>query len=730
MAGESAVDRSAMATAAQQVESAVATVRGLQSRLSGFYGELMSGWQGQAASAFGNVYERFNSDFTTVISALEGIHERLVGTRLKYESAEEQTQAATRAGPGRSGSRRASGNDGAMTGDYTRAVFGQLLTSVADFASIHSQMVSTLSDLEHDLQGSLSAWQGDAQEAYWAAKAKWDAAAGNMENVLNQLRIVIGEAHANYTAAEAAGSGFDSPLGPPTPSVGGHEDASDFIRRREALPREANTESSPKAGAPQASAPERRYLLGRCPDLAPAEIPFSVVVRVAQNDGAPLRPFHVPPEGRDVLLVLYAPGLQVLGGHRRSVRVPDSGDSEPVMFELLPSDPGVRRVEITAWSGGSYLGELKTEVTVTSDGKVGQDRELRSEVAAEPVDGEVSLLVRYDPAQRGYRFEFIDTDFPGEVTGALSYDPGPAIERLVRDLDALASGRDGYSAAQTRDYLVNAGVELWEELIPGRLRAQFWERQHRIRQLTILADRDTVPWELLYPKDHGHDAGFLVEQFPVTRAVFGCHRQRRLRLDPAWFVLPPGSPTEAETEIEALRSLEAPEGRRARTRQHRSDVISRLKPLLELIRSGDAGVLHFACHNGFDPADGASIRLDAPFVPRLLTTAAADQTLARAQPVVFINGCRSAGQAPQYNRLDGWADKFMRAGAAAFIGSQWAVSDSAARRFAAEFYRWLRTGDTLGQAIMRARQAAASEPGDPTWLAYTVYGDPRATAAS
>ncbi len=28
---------------------------------------------------------------------------------------------------------------------------------------------------------------------------------------------------------------------------------------------------------------------------------------------------------------------------------------------------------------------------------------------------------------------------------------------------------------------------------------------------------------------------------------------------------------------------------------------------------------------------------------------------------------------------------------------------------------------------MQARQAAASEPGDPTWLAYAVYGDPRAT---
>ena len=30
-------------------------------------------------------------------------------------------------------------------------------------------------------------------------------------------------------------------------------------------------------------------------------------------------------------------------------------------------------------------------------------------------------------------------------------------------------------------------------------------------------------------------------------------------------------------------------------------------------------------------------------------------------------------------------------------------------------------------SVMAARKAAASTPDDPTWLAYTVYGDPRAT---
>jgi hypothetical protein len=47
---------------------------------------------------------------------------------------------------------------------------------------------------------------------------------------------------------------------------------------------------------------------------------------------------------------------------------------------------------------------------------------------------------------------------------------------------------------------------------PAARRRQFRERQDRISQLTVLTDKDTVPWELLYPIDPRHDAGFLVEQ--------------------------------------------------------------------------------------------------------------------------------------------------------------------------------------------------------------------------
>lgn len=507
-------------------------------------------------------------------------------------------------------------------------------------------------------------------------------------DVGEQARIALGEA--NEAEVRDAKAGFFAPPSPPAP-----------------------TDREPGI----AKQPAGRYLRGSFPDATRPGQVFSVLVSVVRSGGVPLKPFAVPAGGTSVALIIDAPGLRVLSDHRQTVLVPAADDSEPVKFDLVGDIPGPQRLSITAWDGGSYLGELIVEVSIEIDAPARPERIAMSETREGRTDGEVTLLVRYDPLQRAYRFEFIDVDYPEEVSSQLVYDPGPAVERLVRRLNALAEGTAGYSAEATRSYLVNEGLQLWQELLPEALRAQFWERQRRITQLTILTNRDVVPWELLYPKDPGHEAGFLVEQFPVTRAIYGRTRPRTLQLRPARFVVPPSSPPDAKTEVRAL----------AKVLGTRLNTVSELMPLLHLIDNGRFGVLHFACHSRFDPEDGSSIRLDSTFTPTFLATAATDQTLAKTKPVVFINACRSLGQVPSYNKLDGWAEKFMRAGAGAFIGSLWEVTDETARAFAENLYERLVIGESLGVAVMAARRAVASEPGDPSWLAYAVYGDPQAS---
>jgi CHAT domain-containing protein len=105
--------------------------------------------------------------------------------------------------------------------------------------------------------------------------------------------------------------------------------------------------------------------------------------------------------------------------------------------------------------------------------------------------------------------------------------------------------------------------------------------------------------------------------------------------------------------------------------------------------------------------------------------------MASVGPLVFLNACRTAGEAPWLAETMGWAKQFMRAGAGAFVGSLWAVRSSAARTFAEAFYDALVTqGLALGTASLRARQSIADEAGDPTWLAYAIYGHPAAAVAT
>lgn len=505
------------------------------------------------------------------------------------------------------------------------------------------------------------------------------------------------------SAADAAPGGFPDPL---------YADA----------PRSTGAQRGPVRSEP----PRRRRMVGQCPDTVRVGETFSLLVRIGVSEGgAELKSFAVPAEGLDVLIVVHAPGLRVLGGERQMLRVPAEGDSEPSMFELVADSPGARKISITAWQQGSYLGELLVDLAAFADAPASRPQSVRAELSRETVDGAVTLVVRYDSARNAYRFQFYDIDNPREEVHSLSNPPGPLVEELVNELDRLAEGRTGYSAAETRDYLQDAGARLWQQLLPQRVRDQFWERQNRIRQLTIIADGDAVPWELLYPMDRGHDAGFLVEQFPVTRDLFDRPPLvRSLRLHPARFVLPPDSPEAAGDEIAGLRHL-------FQAGWSPEDVLSEFTPLRRLINQGGFGLLHFACHNSFSPAGGSSISLgNRPFAVTNLQSARINRSLLSSTPVIFLNACRTAGLAATYNGLDGWAEAFMQAGAGAFVGSLWAVTDGAAREFAQEFYHQLRKGLPLGEAVTAARGSAASQPGDPTWLAYTVYGDPSARLAA
>ncbi len=342
----------------------------------------------------------------------------------------------------------------------------------------------------------------------------------------------------------------------------------------------------------------------------------------------------------------------------------------------------------------------------------------------------MTVIIRRDPNSSYIRFQLHNGLYISEeaFSPPLLRPTDEAINSLVNQLNRFARGKEQLSDAGVRRWLKNQGIALWNEFVPRSVQEQFWEMREHIRRLIVVTADDPIPWELMYPfKPGGHDAGFLVEQFPVVRwRAIGRNAPRKLSLERPCYVLPAktDAPPSAEDEITEISQIVGTQAGDA------GIVVRDLASLLNRFDAANFTLLHIASHNDFaaDDPDKTSINLGTPaFELAYLHQYTDCFNAGEAGPIIFMNACRTDAEAPLYTRVSGWANSFLDAGAGAFIGSLWEVRDTSARTFAGTFYRALLAGANLGDAFTVARDAIKSVPGDPTWLAYSLYGDPSAT---
>lgn len=475
-----------------------------------------------------------------------------------------------------------------------------------------------------------------------------------------------------------------------------------------------------------------RYLAAEIPARIRlgARFPVQVMIVIGKPDMPHARLPVLPGTGpRTVTVTVSAPNLQPTGDLEQELVIPVERDSDPVRFGFVARRPGTHKLTIRAFHGGTFLGELLLSVAAESDVSSTGSRvhhALLSRVEGQP--GDVTLQLLHAGGQ--HYIQLLDGHIPrgheplgrpaGEMTGAAN-----ALRSQLRTM--AANPKQFTSPEQAQRALAARGAALWVNAVPERIRQAFWEQADRITSLVVAADDDIVPWELLYARDPTGELGFLAEHYPVIRRLTGQADVRTLGLGSASYVVPPGSPSDAVEEIRQVRSRLGLDARHG-------DLVSDLAVLRELVEDPASvpALLHFACHNTFVERSGSLIEMGGgPFQPEDLTPAASHQTLASARPLVFLNACRSAGQTPFFGGTMGWATQFVKAGAAAFVGTHWTVRSSSASVFAVDFYQGLvDKGLSLGAAMLAARRsAAAAMSGDPTWLAYAVYGDAATTAA-
>lgn len=291
----------------------------------------------------------------------------------------------------------------------------------------------------------------------------------------------------------------------------------------------------------------QHYLVADVPPRAAVTSDIRVIVRIAADLPGPprlsasLKGFEPRPGGTPVTLIVQAPaGLRPTEALEQVVVVPLRGNSEPARFAFRAEQPGLFKVRVTAFIGGTFLGELAAEISVDANAQHTERRPLIAGLGplrTEP--GEVTLQVRFDGDQ--YTFQLLSDSylFGPVLAEALTAQPSEAVERTVTMLRAMAARTSGYTPRNARRWMREAGIGLWNDMIPVLIKEQFWQLRTSISTFSIACARDTIPWELLYPlATSGEDAGFLVDQFPVLRRVYDQRRSRHLTLGPASYVVP------------------------------------------------------------------------------------------------------------------------------------------------------------------------------------------------
>ncbi len=491
------------------------------------------------------------------------------------------------------------------------------------------------------------------------------------------------------------------------------------------------------------AAPEEPKAVGVAVDYAQSvalDTTFSVLIRLTGDlAGANVIPFTAT-KG-DVVDVVVSPrsGFVVDGPAEAELKVSGEKDGQPlpIQVKLRATALGVGRVEIHVFRDRSPLGSLTITPEVVAEGaESGEHGTATAELEdAPPPEADLELLILEEMTADGrpqlrYLLSAPDEGLKLKPFGpvVLQSEPRQVFAEHFKEIEKLPL-RDEQDRADAAERLEAIGSSLFRELLPDDLRTLLWSLRERIETVWIQTVEPFVPWELcrLEGVEDGAvvEGEFFCEAFALTRFVPGTGRHPTLRLSNIGLIVPDDSGLDnAKAEAEMVRKL-AGDGRTV------VDVPATYLEVRRALESGEHDGIHFCGHGTFpDRAnpERAEIELEDHKSLKPNDIAGAVRNLGLAKPLVFLNACQAARQARGLTGVGGWASRLLDAGAGAFVGAHWEVDDERALAFATHFYERLDAGDTIAAAARDARMAIR-EGGDPTWLAYTVYGDPGATLA-
>ena len=455
-------------------------------------------------------------------------------------------------------------------------------------------------------------------------------------------------------------------------------------------------------------------------------------------------------EPEEVLVIVRAEDFEAVDGRTMdSLTVYPDRDSDPVVFFLRPLSTGDKRIVLDFYHRDRNVGSVsfttrvvEAEATVAARSVSVESAAVRlSPPDAQPPDLELRITLSDDQRTLSFMLHSVHGDVGYHFTPAgsvrLDSPPREHLGYLFDELSILArkrlEERSELEQEQIRSRLESIGQNLYRDLFSPELKQAY--RQFRdnpsVRSILITSDEPWIPWEMVKPYDDSDleniiDDEFLCERFRVSRWLAGNGLPDAVQVASATLVVPESGLEYVKQEEEYFQEL----GQRLPI-EVRAPFLRRVSEVSRLLEQGEVNLWHFACHGNFNserPDESAVELADGEFRPSdIVGRKATGVKLSR--PLVFLNACHTSQLGFALTGLGGWAERFVSAGASAFIGSAWEVHDELAAEFAVKFYDELWSGTSLGEAFHRARlHIKQLDETNPTWLAYTLYGDPMGKA--
>jgi hypothetical protein len=439
---------------------------------------------------------------------------------------------------------------------------------------------------------------------------------------------------------------------------------------------------------------------------------------------------------------LTAEGFDLVSGSVKKIKV-KRNDLSKVWFTLIPRRLGENKVKAEFFQYDELIGSISRNILVSEEiieqtvSQPNQTPSIPVKTALTIPPQDLDLLIDLDRDRRTLRFRLnswkkeINLGFSdcGRVT--LEGSPLEKMQSVYKEMTEMAKKipLTLEDKRQAEERLDAVGNKLWDELTPEIFKQAYWKFKSRVKSILITSEEPWIPWEMLKPyryDDNGEQENdsFWCQQFAMSRWLSGGGTADELDITSSRTISPTKSNLPStEEEIAFLNQLSS----------LRPNIIplasfSTKRQVLDSLQNEELSILHFACHGMFDstsPNDSAIMLSDAPLRPSDIRVAFGTNKKPQ-RPLIFLNACYGGQAEFGFTGLGGWAERFVKANAGAFVGAMWEVTDRLALQFAKAFYSaLLRDNQSIAESFRQAREEIRQlAPYNSTWLAYTLYADP------